>query len=169
MALVRDFTNGIHQWVVGGRPALRTASFKSNIGHLECGAGAASLAKLFLVLSQSLIPPSLHLKVLLDLHLLFSALWHIATTRNPNPQIVAIVRSLHPRLNQHIDWEDVHVKVVTECEPLSGEMGSMPAGCVSWMTSKTLIPWDTGFEERTSHSSIGNLSLLCMKKLHCGG
>ena len=61
------------------------------------------------------------------------------------------------------------MKVVTECEPLSGEKGSMPAGCVSWMTSKTLISWDTGFEERTSHSSIGNLFLLCMKKLHCGG
>ena len=55
------------------------------------------------------------------------------------------------------------MKVVTECEPLSGEKGSMPAGCVSWMTSKTLISWDTGFEERTSHSSIGNL-FLCMKK-----
>ena len=50
------------------RPALRTASFKSNIGHLECGAGAASLTKLVLVLHQSLIPPSLHLKVLLGKH-----------------------------------------------------------------------------------------------------
>ena len=47
------------------RPALSTTSFKSNIGHLECGAGAASFAKLLLVLHQSLIPPSLHLKVLL--------------------------------------------------------------------------------------------------------
>lgn len=77
-------------------PALRTASFKSNIGHLECGAGAASLTKLVLVLHQSFIPPSLHLKV----------------------------------LNEHIDWEDVHVKVVTECQPLN-DTGSAQAGCVS--------------------------------------
>ena len=47
------------------RPVLQTTSFKSNIGHLECGAGAASLAKLMLVLQQSVIPPSLHLKVFL--------------------------------------------------------------------------------------------------------
>lgn len=45
------------------RPALRTTSFKSNIGHLECGAGSASMAKLVLVLRKAFIPPSLHLKV----------------------------------------------------------------------------------------------------------
>jgi len=47
-----------------GIPALRTASFKSNIGHLECGAGGASLLKLSQVLHRGTIPASLHLRVL---------------------------------------------------------------------------------------------------------
>jgi hypothetical protein len=44
-------------------PPLRTASLKSNIGHLECAAGASSTLKLSLILQQACIPASLHFHV----------------------------------------------------------------------------------------------------------
>eukprot|EP01051_Picozoa_sp_SAG22_P008039 SAG22_NODE_592_length_8810_cov_3.873264_3_plen_731_part_00 len=44
-------------------PKLLLASVKSNIGHLECAAGIASLVKTALAMSRSLLMPSLHFKV----------------------------------------------------------------------------------------------------------
>ena len=40
--------------------SLRCASVKSNLGHLECGAGGASLLKLCCVFAKRTLPQSLH-------------------------------------------------------------------------------------------------------------
>jgi len=41
---------------------LRTASVKSNVGHLECGAGMVSLIKAQLIMSRGRVPASLHFR-----------------------------------------------------------------------------------------------------------
>ncbi|KAJ1456736.1 thiolase-like protein, partial [Pelagophyceae sp. CCMP2097] len=49
--------------VLGGETPLRCASVKSNLGHLECGAGAAALVKVACCLHRERLPPSLHVRV----------------------------------------------------------------------------------------------------------
>ncbi|CAE8625301.1 unnamed protein product [Polarella glacialis] len=95
---LRGRGGGMGDPTLAALPPIRTTSFKSNIGHLECAAGAASLTKLMMVLQQSMIPPSLHLR----------------------------------QRNQHINWDDVAVSVITECDKLMAASASEGvAGSVS--------------------------------------